>query len=57
MRQKKARDRQRIRFEKYKLWKAQSLINNQPIKGLRFRKALHPLIRYGLFLQSNLEIA
>ena len=55
MRQKKACDRQRIRFEKYKSRKAQSLINNQPIKGLWFRKAIHPLIRYGLFLQRRMN--
>ena len=55
MRQKKAHDRQRIRFEKYKSWKAQSLINNQPIKGLWFRKAIHPLIRCGLFLQRRIN--
>ena len=45
--------KQRLAFEKYKRLKLQRLLEVKPIKWLRFRKTIRPLMRLMLFVQRK----
>lgn len=46
--------KQRLRFEKYKQVKAERLTHKKPVKGVRFRKLIRPLMRLCLTVQRKM---